>query len=159
FLYWNFGTQGVSWDYDANGEPAFLPLVTEDTDTDPMTKYNGATWGSACIQATKLLYLKNSPVAVAANDTWFYSVPAEVSSGWKWPNGTTFTVEENDELSLLNASNIGTYASESFAKFVNGDLDINDDTVWAEYLANYDTYNLPRILEIRQACYDRYLSR
>ena len=159
FLYWNFGVQGVSWDYDENGEPAFLPLVTEDTDTDPMTKYNGATWGSACIQATKLLYLKNSPVAIAANDTWFYSVPAEVSSGWKWPNGTTFTVEENDELSLLNASNIGTYASESFAKFVNGDLDIDDDAVWEEYLANYNTYNLPRILEIRQACYDRYLAR
>ena len=27
FLYWNFGVQGVSWDYDENGEPAFLPLV------------------------------------------------------------------------------------------------------------------------------------
>ncbi|MBQ8952929.1 MAG: extracellular solute-binding protein [Clostridia bacterium] len=159
FLYWNFGKQGVSWDYDENGEPAFLPLVTDDQDTDPMTKYNGATWGAACIQATKLLYLKNSQVAVEANDTWFYSVPQSVSGGWQWPNGTTYTVEESDELSIINTSNVGTYASESFANFVTGVQDIDDDATWEAYLANYDSYKLPRILEIRQACYDRYLAR
>ncbi len=159
FLYWNFGTKGVSWDYDENGEPAFTPLVNDDPDTDPMIKYNGATWGSSCIQATKLLYLKNSQVAIDANDLWFYSVPAEVSSGWKWPSGTTFTVAESDELALI-AANLGTYSSENFANFVTGVSDINDDSVWESYLAAYETqYNAERVLEIRQACYDRYLER
>ena len=46
-----------------------------------------------------------------------------------------------------------------FRSFVKGDEDIPDDDVWAAYLANYETYNLSRILEIRQACYDRYLAR
>ena len=159
FLYWNFGKQGVSWDYDENGEPAFLPLVTEDTDTDPMIKYNGSTFGGTCIQATKLLYLKNSKAAVDANDTWFYSVPEEVTAGCKWPTGPTFTIEESDELNILNPSNIGTYTSESFANFVTGVQDIDDDATWEAYLAGYDGYNLARILEIRQACYDRYLAR
>ena len=159
FLYWNFGTQGETWDYDENGEPYFLPLVKDDPDTDPMTKYNGATWGSSCIQATKLLYEKNSQAAIEANDTWFYSVPEEVSSGWKWPSGTTFTVEESDELSIINTSNIDTYTSESFANFVTGVKDINDDAEWESYLAAFDNYNLARVLEIRQACYDRYLAR
>ena len=159
FLYWNFGTKGVSWDYDENGEPAFTSLVNDDPDTDPMIKYNGATWGSSCIQATKLLYLKNSQVAIDANDLWFYSVPAEVSSGWKWPSGTTFTVAESDELALI-AANLGTYSSENFANFVTGVSDINDDSVWESYLAAYETqYNAERVLEIRQACYDRYLER
>ena len=159
FLYWNYGTKGVSWDYDENGKPAFTALVTEDTDTDPMTKYNGATWGGSCIQATKLLYLKNSQVAIDANDLWFYSVPAEVSSGWKWPAGTTFTAAESDELALI-AANLGTYSSENFANFVTGTSDINDDSVWESYLAAYETqYNAERVLEIRQACYDRYLER
>ncbi len=159
FLYWNYGTKGVSWDYNENGEPAFTALVNDDTDTDPMTKYNGATWGSSCIQATNLLYLKNSQVAIEANDLWFYSVPAEVSSGWKWPSGTTFTTPESDELKLI-AANLGTYSSESFANFVTGVQDIDDDSVWESYLAAYESqYNLERVLEIRQACYDRYLER
>lgn len=159
FLYWNYGTKGVSWDYNENGEPAFTALVNDDPDTDPMIKYNGATWGSSCIQATNLLYLKNSQVAIDANDLWFYSVPAEVSSGWKWPNGTTFTVAESDELKLI-AQALDTYSSENFANFVTGVSDINDDSVWESYLAAYDSqYNLERVLEIRQACYDRYLER
>ena len=159
YLYWNFGTQGITWDYNENGDPAFLPLVKDDPDTDPITKYNGATWGSTCIQATKLVSEKNSPAAVEANRTWFYSAPEGVTSNWIWPNGTTFTVEETDELSLINPSNIDTYTSESFANFVTGVQDINDDTIWESYLAAFDGYKLPRVLEIRQACYDRYLAR
>jgi putative aldouronate transport system substrate-binding protein len=159
FLYWNYGVQGVSWDYDENGVPQFLPLVKDDPDTDPMTKYNGATWSSACIQATNLLYQKNSQVAIDANDLWFYSVPTEVTAGCKWPRGATFTVDESDELDMI-AGNIGTYVGESFSNFVTGEKDVDDDAVWEEYLANLDnSYNLSKILEIRQACYDRYLAR
>jgi len=159
YLYWNYGKQGLSWDYDQNGEPVFLPLVTEDTDTDAMTKYNGTTFGGPAIQATKLLHLKNSKAAVEANDIWFYSAPVEATAGDKWPTGTTFTIDESDEMSLLNPSNIDTYSSEAFANFLTGVRDIDDDATWESYLADYGTYNLDRILEIRQACYDRYLAR
>ena len=68
-------------------------------------------------------------------------------------------MEESDELSLINTSNIGTYTSESFANFVTGVQDINDDATWEAYLAAFDGYKLPRVLEIRQACYERYLAR
>ena len=158
-LYWNFGKEGVSWEYDENGEVQLTPLVADDPDTDPIVKYGGNTWSGAGIQATKMLYMKNSEAAIEANNTWYYSVPVEVSSGWIYPRGTTFTTEESDELSLLNQSNIGTYTSESFANFVTGVQDINDDAVWEAYLEGFNTYKLPRILEIRQACYDRYLAR
>ena len=164
FLFWNYGVEGESWEWGEDGVPKFTALVTEDKDTDPMTKYNGATWGNTCIQATNLLYLKNSETAVKANDTWFYNYPDDeeknlaVTGGWKWPNGTTFTTEEQDELDLIGGS-IGTYCNESFANFVTGSLDIDDDAVWAKYLSDFETYNLSRITEIRQACYDRYLAR
>ena len=72
FLYWNFGKEGVSWEYNAEGEPQLTALVTEDKDTDPLVKYGGATWGSSCIQATRLLYMKNAQVSIDANDIWFY---------------------------------------------------------------------------------------
>lgn len=164
FLYWNYGVEGESWEMGEDGVPKFTALVNDDPDTDPMTKYNGATWGASCIQATNLLYLKNGQDAIDANDTWFYVYPDDeeanlaVTGGWKWPTGVTFTLEESDELSILN-SGLNTYVSESFASFMNGTKDIDDDAVWEQYLADLKTYNLDRIVEIRQNCYDRYAAR
>ncbi|MCI5647914.1 MAG: hypothetical protein MR332_00525 [Fusicatenibacter sp.] len=162
-LYWNYGTEGESWEYDENGVPQFTSLVKDDPDTDPMTKYNGATWGSACIQATNLLYQKNSEVAIEANNTWYYNYDdekknEEVTSGWRYPVGTSFTVEEADELDEIS-QNIPTFVSESYAAFLTGSKDINDDSVWEAYKEDLESYNLSRVLEIRQAAYDRYLSR
>lgn len=164
FLFWNYGVEGESWEMGEDGVPKFTALVNDDQDADPMTKYNGATWGALCIQADNLLYLKNSKAAIDANNTWFYVFPDDeeknlaVTGGWKFPNGTTFTVDEQDELDII-AGSIKTYCQESFANFAVGNLDVNDDAVWAKYLADFETYNLSRITEIRQACYDRYLAR
>ena len=163
-LYWNYGKEGVSWEYDAEGVPVFTALVTEDADTDPMTKYNGLTWGSSGIQATNLLYLKNSQAAIEANNTWYYVFPDDeaknlaVTSGWKWPVGVTFTTEEADELDEI-ALNLPTFVEENYAAFLTGSKDIGDDAVWQQYLSDLESYNLSRILEIRQACLDRYLAR
>lgn len=156
-LYWNFGKQGVSWDYDENGEVQLTELVTNDPDTDPITKYGGQTWSGCGIQATKLLYMKNSELAIQANDTWFYE-NEDVTASWKWPTGTTYTTEEQDELDIISGA-LGTYTAESFANFLTGALDIDDDAVWEKYIADYSNYNLDRIREIRQACYDRYMAR
>ena len=162
-LYWNYGDEGVSWEYDEDGVPQFTSLVKDDPDTDPMTKYNGATWGSCCIQATNLLYQKNSQTAIDANDTWYYIYDdedknREVTSGWRFPVGVSFTVEESDELDEI-AQNIPTFVSESFASFLTGSQDIDDDAVWEQYKSDLESYNLSRVLEIRQAAYDRYLER
>ncbi|MDD7741109.1 MAG: hypothetical protein PUJ62_13795 [Lachnospiraceae bacterium] len=162
-LYWNYGTEGESWEYDENGVPQFTSLVTDDPDTDPMTKYNGATWGSCCIQATNLLYQKNSQVAVEANDTWYYiyddeAKNLEVTSGWRYPVGVSFTVEESDKLDEI-AANIPTYVSENYAAFLTGSKDVDDDAVWEAYLNDLESYNLSAVLEVRQAAYDRYLER
>ncbi len=162
-LYWNYGEEGVSWEYDENGVPKFTSLVTDDMDTDPMTKYNGTTWAGPDIQATNLLYLKNGQSAIDANNTWFYIYDDKakneaVTGGWRWPVGITFTTEEADELDEI-AQNIPTFVSESFASFLTGTQDINDDATWNKYLEDLESYNLSRILEIRQNCYDRYKAR
>ena len=164
FLYWNYGKEGVSWEYNSEGVPEFTSLVSDDPDTDPMTKYAGLTYFGPGIQATNLLYLKNSQTACDADSTWFYVWPDDeqknlaVTGGWKWPVGITFTTEEADELDEI-AQNIPTYVNESFAAFLTGAKNIDDDAVWNQYLADLETYNLSRILELRQGCYDRYKNR
>ena len=163
-LYWNYGKEGVSWEYNEEHVPTFTSLVTEDTDTDPISKYGGLICFGPSVQATNMLYMKNSQTACDADSTWFYVWPDDeeknlaVTGGWKWPTGVTFTTEEADELDEIS-QNIPTYVSESFAAFLTGTKDIDDDAVWEQYLSDMETYNLSRVLEIRQACYDRYKNR
>lgn len=155
-LYWNFGKQGVSWDYDADGKPAYLPIVTEDPNglNNAIDKYGGSTWSGNCIQATLLLYLKNTPTAVAANDLWFY--PNEpITSSWKMPNGVTFTPEESERAAELQ-NTIGTYCSEMAIKFITGEESL---TKFDGFVSTVKDMGVEELLGINQAGYDRYLAR
>ena len=169
FMFWNYGIEGESWTMsEETGLPAWTDLVAKDTSNDPMIKYNGTTWSGSCIQATNLLYLKNSQASIDANDAWYYlgmgrdtdqlDKILEVTSGHKWPTGVTFTTEESDELDLYNAS-LGTYVVEQCTSFLLGNKDVNDDGLWNEFINGLQQYHIDRVLELRQNCYDRYLAR
>lgn len=156
FLYWNYGKQGVSWDYDENGEPAYLPLVTEDPNgiSDAISKYGGSTWSGSCIQSTKLLYMKNTPQSIEANDLWYYP-NMDVSSKWKMPPGVTMTADESSEYDFLQ-STIATFVAETCAKLVTGEMKKDD---FPAYLEQLNGMGLQTILDIQQAAYDRFLAR
>ena len=177
FMFWNYGLQAESYDdpsgsyyIDENGDVQYTALVAEDTSSDPLYKYNGAMWGSACIQSTWSLYLKNSTAAIEANNTWFYlgyGKTAEtadmdevlrVTTAWKWPTGATFTTDEADTLDLYTAS-LTTYLQEQCVAFLTGNNDITDDAAWESFKTSLEQYHLSDVLAIRQACYDRYASR
>jgi len=155
-LYWNFGTKGVSWDYDADGEPEYTDLLVNDPDglNDAIAKYSGTVWSASGIQATKLLYLKNSQEAIDANDLWFYP-NEDVTAKWTVPPGITFTTEETDRLSDIEDS-ISTYVSEMAAKFITGEESLDN---FDSFLDQLESMNLEEVLEIRQGAYDRYLAR
>ncbi|NLX70039.1 MAG: hypothetical protein GX024_03915 [Clostridiales bacterium] len=155
-LYWNFGTKGVTWDYDENGEVAYTELVTEDPDglNNAIAKYSGSVWSGSCIQATKLLYLKNSEESIKANDLWFYP-NEEVTAKWKLTNGITLTVEESNELDDL-VSAISTYVSEKAVNYITGEESFDG---FNDYVAQLDKMGLQRVLEIYQGAYDRFMAR
>lgn len=155
-LYWNYGTEGVSWKKDANGKPVYTELVTKDPNglNDAISKYGGSTWSGSCIQETALLYMKNTETAIKANDTWFNN-NKDITSKWKYPSGVTLTAEESTTLTDLTNS-IATYASETFAKFVTGEEPLSN---FDKYVQQLEKMNLKKILETRQKAYDRYLAR
>lgn len=64
-------------------------------------------------------------------------------------------VELTSEYAKLQ-SEIGTYASEMFLKFILGDTPLEE---FDAYLAELNKRGLPRYLEIAQDCVDRYMSR
>jgi putative aldouronate transport system substrate-binding protein len=155
FLFWNYGKKGVSWDYGPDGKPAFLPLVTQDPNglNDAIDKYSGTVWSGSAIQATAMLYMKNSPEAIAANDLWYY--PNEgITNADKLPAGMTFTAEESTRLRELGA--ISTYVNEAAIQFITGQMNFSD---WDAYVARVNSLGAPEIIRIYQACYDRYMAR
>ncbi|MDR1600319.1 MAG: hypothetical protein LBS11_10705 [Oscillospiraceae bacterium] len=156
FLYWNYGTQGVSWDYDAEGNPAYLPVVAEDPDgiNDAISKWGGSTWSGSCIQSNLLLYLKNTPESIAANDLWFYP-NEDVSAKWKYPPGTTPTADESLEAQEI-LSSVEIYIRECAAKFVTGEQAID---TFDQFVETLNSMGLQRVLELRQDAYDRFLAR
>jgi len=155
-LYWNFGKQGYSWDYDRNGKPAYLPLVTNDPDglNNAIDKFGGSTWSGNCIQATALLYMKNTQESIDANDLWFYPNEA-ITYPSKMPNGMTLTVNESTRAAELRAS-IQTYVNEAAIQFLTGQISFN---TWDSYVSRVNQMGAPELLRIYQAAYDRYLAR
>jgi putative aldouronate transport system substrate-binding protein len=155
-LYWNFGKQGVSWEYDANGKPAYLPLVTNDPDglNNAIDKFGGSTWSGNCIQATLLLYLKNTQQAIDANDLWFYPNEA-VSAKWTVPPGVTLTPDESSRAAELQ-NTISTYSNEMAIKFITGQEPLSN---FDSFVARVNQMGLPELLTINQTGYNRYLAR
>ncbi|GHU70486.1 sugar ABC transporter substrate-binding protein [Clostridia bacterium] len=156
FLYWNYGTEGVSWEYDAEGNPAYLPIVADDPDglNAAIDKWGGSTWNGSCIQSTLLLYLKNTQASIDANDLWFYP-NEDVSAKWKYPPGITPTADEVLEIDEYQGQ-LNTYVPEMTAKFVTGAESLDN---FDKFLSTLESMHLSRVLEIRQAAYDRYLAR
>jgi putative aldouronate transport system substrate-binding protein len=155
-LYWNFGKKGVSWDYGRDGKPAYLPLVTNDPDglNNAIDKFGGSTWSGNCIQATLLLYLKNTQQGIDANDLWFY--PNEkISAYWTIPNGVTLTPTESNRAAELQ-NTIKTYSDEMAVKFITGQEPLSG---FDAFVARMNQMGLPELIRINQTAYSRYLKR
>ena len=155
-LFWNYGKKGISWDYDSEGKPVYLPLVTNDPDglNNAIDKYGGSTWSGNCIQATALLYMKNSREAIEANNLWFYPNEA-ITSIDKLPRGMTLTADESLRASELRAI-ILNYVNESAIRFITGHANFN---TWDAYVSRINSMGVAELLGIYQAAYNRYLSR
>lgn len=162
WLFWNYGLEGDTWQRAADGKPVYTKKLTSDGDPNALARYTGTR--SACIQASDQLRLTCSQTALQAADIWFHADPDDsennltITSGWRWPDGATYSIDEQDELDIIDGP-ISTYCSENFTSFLLGKQDVNDDAVWEKYLKKFDRYNYEEIQEIRQACYDRYLAR
>jgi putative aldouronate transport system substrate-binding protein len=155
-LFWNFNKQGVYWDYDAQGNINFLPIITQDPlgQNDAVNKLSAITGQGASIQMTRLIQLRNQPEAVAANDLFYYPNQA-ITSYYVIPPGTTFTVEESNRRANLQ-NQITTYAQEMITKFVTGEEPL---TGFDGFVNRLNQMGLQELIKINQASYDRWLAR
>ena len=155
FLYWNYGTEGVSWNM-VNGEPTFSDLLHNDPDGihGAMERFVGTVWNGPNIQATNILVTRNHPRAIEANNTWFFG-REHVAQDFVLPRGMALSAAEMTRAETMEGP-IFTYVNEMVFRFLTGAEPIDN---FDAFVANVEGMGLSELLELYQAAYERWLNR
>ena len=154
FYYWNFGTEGDTYTME-NGEAVFTDKITKnELGTGEAIKLYTGTYGWGLgVQALGMVRQKLNPVVVKAGDTWYEGNGD--TCNWVYPNSVTMTPDEITESSTIYNA-MSTYVKEMAIKFITGEESLDN---WDNYINTLNDMGMEKMLEIRQAAYDRYLAR
>lgn len=165
------GFKGTAWDWakegqvGLDGKPAVWEQLTQWNDKDPQN----ITWVQ--VQCGAMSYaLKNGltkdPISPddpayyysSNNEKTLYDETANLYKPYSHDElevpALKFTAEEIDKYNTIRVE-LANYIRQSAVKFMVGALDINNDSVWREYLANLEKLQLKACLESMQVAYDR----
>jgi putative aldouronate transport system substrate-binding protein len=155
FMYWNFGKEGVSWNWE-DGRPIFSDLLHNDPNGihGAMEMYVGSVWNGPTIQATEVLVQRNRPQSIEANNTWFYNNRA-FSEFWVRPRGMALSAEESGRAEIIEGP-LATYVNEMSIRFFTGAEPIDN---YDDFVATMYSMGLEELLSLYQAAYERWLAR
>ena len=146
-LYCNYGIEGVSFEFDENGDPHYTALITDDPECSQLQmifQYLSASFGSVYQNRSGELELADKAAWDVNND-----------GAYDLPSWITMTAEES-ELFTPTFNDINTYVSECILKFINGDMDLSE---WDNYVAKIEGMGIENCIAMKQAAYDRYQQR
>ncbi len=152
FLF-NYGIQGISFDYNDAGEPEYTDLIVNNPDG------LSATWLAAVYMDeygyvehyTKFDY-QMTEEQLAARELW----SENVESRYDLPRALTLTADESEQFSV-KMNDVATYTSESILKMLTGTVDID-----ADFDAFIDTcyeMGLQDCIDCYQTALERYNAR
>ena len=162
-----YGQKGVHWDdpdegaTSAIGLPATLKIIN-----DPLTQQNTALWSKA--SGTLLIHAEGESAQTAEQlDEWttarmnlhaesnrLFNEAAEKNNPKVICPKLVLTEEEKEETDM-ERTNVGNRISKARVEFCSGSLNVNDDKVWADYLAELENMGLSKIVSQAQTVYDR----
>lgn len=152
-MYWNYGTEGVSYYLDEDGQPQLTELITEDPDgaSTARAKYAGTTGTGISIQLAHMVEIGFAEEAAEAVRKWIYNTDAQEHC---LPR-TSMTDEESARYSDLMNS-ISTYVEQMGYKFLTGEESLDNFDGFVEEL---NGMGLQEALEIQQAAYERFVNK
>jgi putative aldouronate transport system substrate-binding protein len=148
-----YGEEGVTFNYDENGDPQFTDLITDNPDGLTATQAVTYYLMQACVTDFWDTSFSLTDYQLEAYDTW--TDYDNDSTACAFPS-CELNSEEN-ELVAQTYTDMMTYYEMTAAQFVTGALDLDAD--WDSYIDTMYSYNLEEILAAYQACYDRYQER
>lgn len=148
----NYGVEGEGFEYDENGKPQYTDVVLNNPDGIPAFV---ATFLYTSLVGTP--YYNTTERKIAS-----FSTEAEKECLNVWITNHTGTaiyqgkmnLEESEEYNTL-VSDISTHVNEQILRFVMGDRDLSEYDMFLEEL---ETMGMSRLVELKQAAYDRYLN-
>ena len=150
----NYGIEGTSFEYDAEGNPQYTNLIANNPDY--------------TFQQIALLYCWADIPTIVDRDRSFLATYTQDSldaielygkntdGAYEMPTRLSFTAAESDEY----ASTIGdieTRADEQIVRFVIGELNFDSD--WDDFVQELKDMGLERCVELKQEALDRYYER
>lgn len=150
----NFGIEGEAFNYDADGNAVYTDLVVNNPD------------GLSQMQAQWLYCNFQAPYVQDANrNNSLYTDEVQKTALSVWDSNRTndrkyygsLTTEEAETYNVY-ASDLETYAGTELLKFILNEAELTADS-WAEFLDTLKTMHAEEMTAIKQAAYDRYLSK
>lgn len=149
-----FGIEGVTYEFDENGDPQYTELITGNADgTTSGRIQNGMMARLGCIDPVELEY------TIATNDSVYevYDMYSEKLNTWYKDDEYInyifkYSPEEQQEISVLLAD-IKAYVDETVISWILGNGNIETD--YDIFVNEIKTRNIDRVVEIAQVAYDR----
>ncbi len=147
----NYGIEGVTFDYNEDGEPMLYDFITNSPDSfgNAMEQY--------LIHNGTVVFLLEREESQVNEEGKKYNELWGKRGEWNSTGTLALTVEEGEERGKL-VTDISTYVSEFMVKVIMGQIELNDQT-WGEFQEHLTTLGLDRVVELTQQAYDRYLLR
>ncbi len=157
-LMYNYGDEGHSFEYDAEGKPQYTELITNNPD--------GISYKDACYIYASAVASGHLPSIMDVRAGYYYFGDEEwnvfdtfrtcdADGSYNLPTGVALNEEENQEYATLS-SDITTYASTEIMKFILGQSELTPDS-FETFRDTILSMGGERMEELYQQAYERYL--
>lgn len=141
----------VGWYYEDGSDMRHFAFPDEYGTTNDYVHDLCSDWSFPCSQWTDEPTADAKDANLSYNMNTFYTPYSKDA----YPSNARFTDVEADETSLLK-TDIDNYFYEMEAKMITGEYDI--DATWDSYVEGMNQRGVPRLVEVYQAAYDRYMA-
>ena len=155
----NYGHEGVTFEYDENGEPQLSGLITENEYGLTTRLANGLylCTSGGFLNMTNKLNNDYSELQHKAKVAWeLPELDPSKSSTSGLPEDFSLSADESSEISTIMAD-IVTYVTEKALKFVTGEIELNE-TTYQEYKDDINNMKLGEALAIMEGAYERCIA-
>ena len=150
-FYVSYGPQGLTWDYDDNGEIRLTEFVTNNPDA-------GMDWvlivhtinqlAEHGMEDTSRKYrIEGGDELLAMYDVW---ADFKYDGAYDWPAGLKLNDDQTERVASYSG-NVCTYIAENFLAFLDGSKPLNE---WDSYIAEVNSIGLDEIRAIYQEALD-----
>ena len=154
YMFWNFGVEGDTYTM-VDGEPVYTDKIMKSPDgvISALGQNIGSQWSGPCIQDKRMYSQKSSKEVNDAIDKWAentnvmaHQIPRVLA-----------TQEETDRTSNI-ATTLGDYMKEMYFKFIQGQVELNDEN-WDAYVKKLYDIGLQELIDVKTEQVERFNNR